>query len=434
MPSAMTLNLHGLWGQTACDAPPTRPLGNDIEVDIAVVGAGYTGLSAALHLSESGDVRVAVLEARDIGFGASGRNAGLVNAGAWLRPDELPRRLGPDYGGRLLDTLGEGPALVFDLIGRHNIACDAVHNGTLHCAVGSAGLTEIRERARQWQAHGVPVRLLSAQETADKVGASAYAGALLDPRAGTIQPLSYARGLARAAIASGVSLYTDTALMAAEPLPTGWRLSTSTGNTVRAGRVLVATSTAQEPGPDAWPQLQAGLVRFPYFNIATAPLPRDSLARILPEGQGAWDTCTVLSSFRMDATGRLVYGSVGAVSPLSRDTHVQWVRRCLARLFPELRDIPIDYQWYGWIDITDNQLPYLQHLAPNVWALGGYNGRGIGPGTVLGRAMAEMLLGRRMPDDMPLPIVKSRVMSHKRLRELFYEKGSKVAHLLSKRF
>lgn len=434
MPSAIALGFHGLWSQTACDAPLTHSLKDDIEADVAVIGAGYTGLSTALHLAESKDIRVAVLEARDIGFGASGRNAGLVNAGAWLPPDELPRRLGRDYGGRLLETLGEGPALVFDIIRRYRIECEAVQMGTLHCAVGAAGLADIRERARQWQARDVPVRMLSAQETARKVGTSAYAGALLDPRAGTIQPLSYARGLAKAAIGTGVNIYTDTALVAAEPTSSGWRLSTSAGNTVRAQRVLVATNTAQACGPDAWPQLQAGLVRFPYFNIATAPLPERSLARILPEKHGVWDTCTVLSSFRTDVGGRLIYGSVGAVSQRSRDAHVQWVRRCLTRLFPELRDIAIEYQWYGWIDITANHLPYLHQPAPGVWVLNGYNGRGIGPGTILGRAMARMLLGRHTPDEMPLPVKENPVMSHKRLRELFYEKGSKVAHLLSKRF
>jgi len=434
MPTAIALGFHGLWRQTACDAPSTHSLDDDIEVDIAVIGAGYTGLSTALHLAESAAIRVAVLEARDIGFGASGRNAGLVNAGAWLPPDELPRRLGQDYGARLLDTLGEGPALVFDIIRRYRIACEAVQNGSLHCAVGAAGLADIRERARQWQARDVPVRLLDQKETARKVGTSVYAGALLDPRAGTIQPLSYARGLAKAAIENGVEIYTDTAVMAAEATPSGWCLSTSTGPRVRARQVLVATNTAQAPGPDAWPHLQAGLVRLPYFNIATAPLPTEDRVRILPEGHGAWDTCTVLSSFRTDAGGRLIYGSVGAVSQHSRDVHVRWVTRCLTRLFPALRPIPIEYQWYGWIDITANHLPYLHQPAPNVWVINGYNGRGIGPGTILGRAMAHMLVGRCTPDDMPLPIQENPTLSHKRWRELFYEKGSKVAHLLSKRF
>lgn len=434
MSTAITLNLHGLWGPTACAGPDARQLDRDIEVDVAVIGAGYTGLSTALHLAESGDAGVAVLEARDIGFGASGRNAGLVNAGAWLPPDELPGRLGPEYGGRLLDTLGRGPELVFDIIRRYGIECNAVHNGNLHCAVGAAGLADIRERARQWQAWGVPVRLIDGEETARLVGTSAYSGALLDPRAGTIQPLSYVRGLARAAIAQGASLYPFTAVTGAEHGPAGWRLATSAGHAVRARKVVVATNTAQEARPDAWPELQSGLVRLPYFNVATAPLPPEMLERILPGRHGVWDTCAVLSSFHKDAGGRLVYGSVGAVGRRPGDAHVQWVRRCLSRLFPELGRIPIEYQWYGWIDITANNLPCLHQPGPDAWALYGYNGRGIGPGTILGRALADLLSGRLAPEEMPLPVKAVDPIGFKRLREVFYKTGSKAAHLLSKRF
>src|SRR5690554_191605 len=309
MAASISAKFHGLWGHSASAAPPSGPLSHDIEVDVAVIGAGYTGLSTALHLAESGDVSVAVLEAHDVGFGASGRNAGLVNAGAWLHPDELPVRLGNKYGERLLDALGNAPARVFDIIRRHDIDCHPVENGTLHCAADAAGLADIRERARQWQARGVPVRVIDAEETARLVGTSVYRGALLDPRAGTLQPLSYARGLARAAIAHGAQLYTSTAVVIAVHDSTGWRLTTSTGYTVRAARVAVASNTQQLPGPDAWPEMQSALVRLPYFNVATAPLRPEVLRRILPERQGAFDTCQVMSSFHVDAGGRIVYGS-----------------------------------------------------------------------------------------------------------------------------
>lgn len=432
--ASMDPRFHGLWAVTAGSAPAPRPLDHDLGVDVAVVGGGYTGLSTALHLAESGEVSVAVLEARDIGFGASGRNAGLVNAGAWLPPDELPARLGDDYGNRLLETLGNAPDLVFEIIRRYGIACEAVRNGNLHCAVGAAGLADINERARQWHARGVPVCILDAKETARLVGSGRFSGAMLDPRAGTIQPLSYARGLAQAAAGLGARIHAATAVTRAEFGATGWRLSTSTGHVVRATRVVVATNTAQEAGPDPWPQLQKALVRLPYFNVATAPLPAELSQRILPQGHGAWDTCKVLSSFRKDAAGRLVYGSVGDVSDRPGDAHVQWVRRCLRQLDPDLARVPIEHRWYGWIDITATHLPYLYQPGPNAWAIFGYNGRGIGPGTVFGRALAELLLGRRTPDQMALPVNAVVPIGFKPLREVFYRSGSKVAHLLSKRF
>lgn len=172
-----------------------------------VIGGGYTGLSTALHLAAEG-TRVVVLEGKEVGFGGSGRNVGLVNAGLWVLPDEVPRVLGPLYGDRLLAALGEGPRIVFDLVARHGMACEATPAGTLHCAVGKAGYGQLEQRAEQWQRRGAPVQLLDARATAARTGSTAYTGALLDRRAGTIQPLAYVRGLAHAAIGAGATLHT----------------------------------------------------------------------------------------------------------------------------------------------------------------------------------------------------------------------------------
>src|SRR6218665_1268156 len=404
MPAQIAAMSHGLWGHSAAPAPETQPLQRDIAVDVAVVGAGFTGLSTALHLREEGAAGVAVLEAADIGFGASGRNVGLVNAGAWIPPDELPRRLGQTYGRRLLQTLGAGPDLVFDIIGRHRIDCAAVRHGNLHCALGASGLANIRERARQWTAHGVAVRLIDAAETARLVGSDVYSGALLDPRTGT-----------RA----------DGAL---------WRLSTARGHSVTARQVVVATNTAQSLAPDAWPQLQRELARLPYFNVAPEPLPLASRQKILPGGHGVWDTATILSSWRLDAGGRLVCGSVGALTPGARNAHLQWARRAIARQFPALGGIAIEHQWYGWIDTTAPHLPHLHRLAGNVWSLSGYNGRGIAPGTILGRELAWMLRGKIQPQDMSLPVTALGPIRFKRLRETFYQSGAAAAHAVGQRW
>lgn len=428
---------HGLWRDTAIMAPATQPLQRQMEVDIAVVGAGFTGLSTALHLAEAGRVSVAVLEAHEIGFGASGRNAGMVNAGAWIEPDELPKRLGAEYGGRLLRVLGDGPDLVYALIARYRIACDAHQNGNLHCAIGQKGLANITERARQWARHGVAVQLLDATQTARLVGTNAYAGSLLDPRTGTIQPLSYVRGLAQAAIGLGAQIFTQSPLIEAQRVGGQWHLSTANGGMLKARQVVVATNTQQIQGADAWPQLQADLLRMPYFNVATQPLPAHLRERLLPQGRGAWDTAAVLSSFRMDARGRLVYGSVGAIGrqgQTGKDAHVQWVRRSMRQLFPELHGVGIDYAWHGWIDATDNHLPRLHQLAPQVWALTGYNGRGIGPGTIFGRELARMMLGQIRPEELPLPISHAvKPIRFKAAKERFYLDASRLAHAVTRR-
>lgn len=435
---------HGLWERSAPPPPATAPLKGDIAVDVAVVGAGFTGLSAALHLAEGG-AAVAVLEGVEIGYGGSGRNVGLVNAGMWVMPEELPAVLGATHGERLLDLLGDAPRAVFELVERHGIACEAERRGTLHCAVGRRGVEELRERARQWQARGAPVHLLGAEETARKVGTTAYAGGLLDERAGTIQPLAYARGLAAAAIAAGAAIHTASPVVAVEDEGSAWRLRTP-GGTVRAAWVVVATNaytmgaytmgagTMGAGSGAVWPEVRRELVHLPYFNLATRPLPDELRRSILPERQGAWDTREVLSSFRFDRQGRLVFGSVGALRGTGHAIHRNWGRRALAKLFPQLRGIDFETEWYGQIGMTDDHLPRFHRLGRQVVAFSGYNGRGIAPGTVFGRCLARLLLGSLDESELPLPISEPVPARHRAAREAWYEAGAQLVHLAGARF
>lgn len=422
---------HGLWEASAPPAPTTSALTSTLHADAVVVGAGYTGLSAALYLAQRG-ARVVVLEAQEVGFGGSGRNVGLVNAGMWVMPSALPGELGETRGTRLLNQLGNAPSLVFELIERHGMDCEPQRSGTLHCAPDAAGLRDLHERARQWQALGAPVRVLSQAETAQKTGTEAYLGALLDLRAGTVQPLAYARGLAHAAIAAGAQLHTRTAVTSVHDEGQHWRLDTAGGGAVHAPWVIVATNAySSADGP--WGALQAELVRLPYFNMATAPLPPALLSRILPERQGAWDTRQVLSSFRLDRQGRLVLGSVGALRGLGQRIHRDWGRRALVQLFPQLRGVSFEHEWYGQIGMTANALPRFHPLARNTVAFCGYNGRGIAPGTVLGRELARLVLGEITAADLSLPATDTAPARLKAAREVFYEIGAQLSHLVGAR-
>ncbi len=420
---------HGLWERSAPEPPATTPLDGEAKADVAVVGAGFTGLSAALHLAEGG-ASVTVLEAAAVGFGASGRNAGLVNAGMWVMPDDLPGVLGPTFGHRVLELLGAAPGAVFDLVRRHGIECEAVPRGTLHCAVGPKGLAELRERERQWQARGAPVRLLDAEETRRRVGTGTYAGSLLDERAGTIQPLAYARGLGAAAIRAGATVHTGSPVLDAEDEGTAWRLRTP-GGSLLAGSVVVATD-AYTVG--VWPAIRAQQVHLPYFNLATAPLGDNLRRSVLPGGEGAWDTKEILSSFRMDEAGRLVFGSVGALRGPGRGIHRDWARRALAHLFPQLEGIGFEHEWYGQIGMTQDSVPHFHRLGRNVVAFSGYNGRGIAPGTVFGRCLAQLLLGTLREDELPLPMTDPLAVRGRVARGAYYEVGSQVAHLAGHRF
>lgn len=416
---------HGLWARTAPELEVER-LKGPRSAEVVVIGAGFTGLSTALHLSERG-VPVAVLEAADIGFGASGRNVGLVNAGLWLEPDFVVELLGETYGERLIRLLSEAPQTVFDIISRYHIACEGVRNGTLHCAVGRKGREEIERRFRQWQARRAPVELLSETESAAKLGTGVYTGALLDRRAGTIQPLAYVRGLAKAALDLGAQVFTGDPVERVERGSSGWNAVTGRG-AVAAKWVVVATDV-YATGP--WQQIAREQVRLPYFNVATQPLGAVLGRSVLPERQGAWDTQTVLRSFRMDEAGRLVFGSVGALRGTGAAIHRRWAKRAIRALFPQLGDFVLEDEWYGTIGMTSDNVPRFHKLSDNVVAVSGYNGRGIAPGTAFGKVLADYIYGEIEDDALPLPLTPVGEPRFRGLREVAYELGSQAVHLLS---
>lgn len=419
---------HGLWEASAPPGPPTPPLATHTAADAVVVGAGFTGCSAALHLALGG-WRVAVLEAKHIGYGASGRNVGLVNAGLWVMPDELPKLLGMERGERLLRQLGDAPRLVFDLIERHSLACEARRSGTIHCAVGKSGVAEINTRAQQWQKRRADVEVLNESETARRVGTTAYSASLLDRRAGTIQPLAYVRGLAHAAIAAGAAFHSQSPVTAREDLGTSWKLHTSNGS-VSAPWVIVATDVYST---NAFRPLAQGQVMLPYFNLATAPLPAGLRDSILPERQGAWDTKQILSSFRFDDAGRLIFGSVGALRGTGTPIHRAWGRRELRRLFPQLESINFEHEWCGMIGMTDDALPRLHRHDRNIYSISGYNGRGIAPGTTFGRDLARLAMGAIAIDDLSLPLSTMTAARLRTVKTAFYEVGAQIAHFLGSR-
>lgn len=415
----MTLDTPGLWAATAPEGPGLAPLAADLQADIAIVGAGYTGLSAALTAAEAG-ARVVVLEAEGVGAGGSGRNVGLVNAGLWLTPDEIEARL--PAGSALPQILAQAPAEVWARVARHGMDCEARPVGTLHCAPDAAGAAALAERARQWQARQVAVRLLDEAETAARIGSRAYRAALFDPRAGTIQPLAYARGLARAALAAGARVHAPSPVTGVRQTDGVWHLDTP-GGTVSAPRVIWA-GNAYGRGPAAAP----GLAVLPYFNFATDPLPADLRASILPGGEGAWDTAQILTSFRLDAAGRFVIGSVGALGQWDAGVHEAWARRRMARLYPQLRGVPFAHRWFGRIGTTPDAVPRLVQPGPGAFGIAGYNGRGIGPGTVLGRLLAEAALGQgAVPALAP-----ARPDPAAPLRALGYRAGAAAWHLIDR--
>jgi glycine/D-amino acid oxidase-like deaminating enzyme len=388
-----------LWDRSA-EEP--RPAGDGLpaQVELAVVGGGYTGLSTALHAAQAG-LSVHVIEAHSIGHGGSGRNVGLVNAGVWMRPAGVRAALGNERGARFLRRFADGPAMVFDLIERHQIRCEATRTGTIHAAHAPAGLRDLEARWRDWVQLGAPVELLDADAMARKLGSRRYRGGLLDRRAGTVNPMGYARGLARAARAAGAGITTGLRVSGLTRAGGAWRVDTPAGS-VAASAVVLGTNAYTDT---LWPGLSRSFTPIWYFQLATEPL-GDRVAHILPEGQGVWDTAPVMRSLRRDGAGRLIIGSMGRVhGDVDHGLSQRWARRELGRLFPDLGPLRFEAAWDGQIAMTPDHLPRIHELAEGLYTPIGYNGRGIITGTIFGQAMAGLLTGQDQ-DALPLPITR----------------------------
>lgn len=423
----MPLITSNLWDATATESFAGASLTGDVAAEVAIIGGGFTGCSAALHLAEAG-FAVRLLEAATMGYGGSGRNVGLVNAGLWLPPDDVEARLGASAGRRLNAAFAAGPAFVFSLIDRLAIACDATRAGTLHCAHSRAGFAGLQERFRQQRQRGAPVELLDAAATARLTGARTLHGALLDHRAGTIQPQSYARGLARAAAAAGAHIHQRSAVARITRQDSRWRLACDHGS-VTARSLLIAVNAYGMPGPA---DLRPEHTPIQYFQVATPPLPDDALAAILPERHGAWDTATVMSSFRLDRDGRLVLGGIGSFDAFGATAHRSWAARKLRALFPQLGTLPFEHAWCGRIAMTSDRLPRIQRVGPDAFSIFGYNGRGIAPGTVMGKAFADYVASGD-ESAFPLAPVDRYRSAFAGTAGVVYEMGATAFHLVDGR-
>ena len=393
---------HSLWAATAAPPPDAARLEGEARVDVAVVGGGYTGLSAALHLAEAG-AKVALLEAREVGWGASGRNGGQVIPGLKYDPDELAARLGPAAGERLVAAAGGSADLVFDLVRRHAIDCEAERSGWIHACHSPAALRRAERRAAQWQGRGVAVRVLDREQTAELLGTNEYVGGVLDPRGGKLQPLSYARGLARAAIARGARLHARSPARTLARAGRDWRVGTDVG-ALMASNVILATNAYTD---DLWPGLKRSVFPLQSLQIATAPLGENVRRGILPQGHVVSDTRRLLLYFRLDGRARLIIGGRGTADARILARHVAYVEQAMRRLFPQTAGAAREFVWAGHVAVTIDQLPHLHDLAPGVVAVLGYNGRGVAMATLLGKLAAERVL-KGAAADTPFPLTALR--------------------------
>lgn len=375
-----------LWAATAIAAPHTPALAESTKVDVLVVGAGYTGLSTALHLADRG-ASVCVLDAQEPGWGASGRNGGQVNPTLKHDPEDLVRIYGAARAEPLIDAVSRSADLVFDLIARHAIDCQPVRAGWLQLGYSERAVETMHARASQWARRGVRVELLDRSEVAARVGSESFAGGWLDGRAGAIQPLSFARGLASAAQAAGARIHGHTRVTKLMRHGERWVASTASGAQVEADQVVLATNGYTD---GLWPGLAGTVLAANSAIVATPPLGALGAA-ILPQGEAAATSQRLLLYFRKDAQGRLLLGGRGRFADPRGAKDFAHLERAVALLFPQLRGLGFDYRWAGRVAVTRDFMPHLHRPAPGITMALGYNGRGIALATSMGRDVAALL-------------------------------------------
>jgi glycine/D-amino acid oxidase-like deaminating enzyme len=383
-----------LWHATAPPAPPTATLEGEQRIDVAVVGAGYTGLACALALAEGG-ARVAVLEAGEIGHGASGRNNGqVIPTLSRVDPDELAARTSEGF----VQLVCDSAARTFELIRRHGMRCEAVQNGWVQPAHTPGRMRLAEARANAWRRRGAPVQLLDRAGVARVTGSGFWHGGWENASGGKLNALAYCRELARAAIGAGARVHTQSPALSIGRAGDRWRVATAQG-ALRAERVVIATHAYSDA---LWPGLARSVFPVTSYQMATAPLDEEARKTVLPFDHACSDTHGDLHFFRWDAQGRLVTGGALVLPWRWRERLERRIGARVARVFPQLGVPRFEFLWHGRLGMTLDALPHVHELAPGVLAWLGCNGRGLALSTAIGGELARACLGAPLAS-LPLP-------------------------------
>ena len=357
--------------------------------EVAVIGGGITGLVAALTLAGMG-IEVVVLEARHVGYGASGRAFGQVVPYAKYDQAWLERRFGTQAGSALINFIASGPDWVFHLIERHGIECESMRVGTLLAAHHQRMEPALARQAQYWRQRGVAVQLLRDRELAELTGTSRYRLALLDPRNGTLNGYQYALGLAHAARTAGAGVFEQTRVERVQRDGGRWVLHTQQGDLI-ARRLIVACNAYCD---DVWPALGRSVIAMRAYGLITRAIDPSLRQQVLPGGQSLMDTRHLYSGIRRWRDGRVHVSADGPPFRFGGADREKARRRLLAS-FPMLAGFEWEEEWAGWIAVSPGQFPALHQLADSAFAAIGYSGRGIAFASLLGRELAHRVCPRR---------------------------------------
>ena len=362
-------------------------IGDEV-ADICIIGAGYTGLSSALHLAEKG-YKVTVVEAETLGFGASGRNGGHVGIGQRQDQQYLEKAFGPEIAAVLWHMSLEAVDTVKDLIQKHKIKCDLKHGNVhfAHRAKYSHDLEEevafLHDRYNFDQMDYVPKERLS-----EVIDSDAYHGAVVDRASKHLHPLNYLLGLAAAAVKAGVVIYENSTVTSYAGTPV---VVKTIGGQITANEVILACNGYIEK---LEPKINGFIMPINNFILATEPLTDDLVAQIAPLDTSMSDSRFVINYWKLSGDNRLIFGGGENYRRGYPSDIKKFVRQYMLQVYPQLASTNIDYGWGGTVAITMNRLPHFGRVQDNIWYMQGYSGHGVPTATFAGKLIAEAISGK----------------------------------------
>ncbi|MEQ8600045.1 MAG: FAD-binding oxidoreductase [Devosia sp.] len=359
-----------------------------LEADICVVGAGYSGLSAAISLAEHG-FKVVMIEAAEVGWGASGRNGGQVVNGLNASLDTVQRRYGQQTANFIGGLLQEGAGIIYDRVERYDINCD-LKRGNIYAAYTPKHMEELKAKQALWRSHGMDDHeLLDKGQIRQHIGSDVYEGGMIDHSGGHMHPLNLALGEAAAFEGLGGKIFERSPVTKVEQDASGATVSTAKGQ-VRAKTALICGNAYLG---NVVPELTARVMPVSTQMMATEPLGEDRANALLPTGMCVEDVRYILDYFRLSADHRLIFGGgvvYGGTDPADVEAKL---RPNMDKVFPHLRDVKVDYAWSGNFALSFSRVPQLGRLGKNIYFAHGYSGHGVTGSHLFGRILSEAVRG-----------------------------------------
>jgi len=399
-----------LWAATAPAGPALPTLEGDQLADVVIIGAGFTGLSAAIHLRQMG-VGATILEAAEPGWGASGRNNGqVIPTLSGHDPSAMLKRHG-EAGERFNALLRDSAAYLFDVVRKYDIRAEAEQTGWVQPVHSPGRLKLAEKRVKEWSALGAPVELLDRSAVAQMLGSSAWFGGFWNRTGGHINPLALTRGLAGVASGLGAAIYARSPAVSMAYGNGRWTVKTTNGSVTARALVLATNAYTGEFATQLAPDIAREVIPVLSWQMATKPISDNIAKTVIPGRQAVSDTHRELYFARWDARNRLVTGGAATFPGPAGASLRKPVAERLQRLWPQLGDVTFDFVWSGYVGMTPDSLlhpevpgfPRIHQLGPNGFAWVGCNGRGVALSISLGRELARATQNESI-DKLGLPL------------------------------